>query len=158
MVLDTCFYSTYPICVSFYQGNQCCWMVADSTGSWFGKIDEKTKTPKNAILFVMVISLFAPWFGREVLSWIVDMSSIGAAIGYFYTCLATYRTLKDNSQDKKPGLMICSILGAIFSLCFVGLLIIPGMPSYLVPQARICLLVWIVLGVIFYFWSKRSLS
>lgn len=126
--------------------------------TWFGKIDEKTKTPKNAILFVMVISLFAPWFGREVLGWIVDMSSIGAAIGYFYTCLATYRTLKDNPQDKKPGLMVCAILGAVFSLCFVALLIIPGMPTYLVPQARICLLVWILLGVIFYFWSKRSLK
>ena len=126
--------------------------------AWFGKIDEKTKTPKNAILFVMVISLFAPWFGREVLGWIVDMSSIGAAIGYFYTCLATYRTLKDNPQDKKPGLMMCAILGALFSLCFVGLLIIPGMPSYLVPQARICLFVWISLGVIFYFWSKKSLA
>lgn len=124
--------------------------------SWFCKIDEKTKTPKNSILFVMLISLLAPWFGREVLGWIVDMSSIGAAIGYCYTCLATYKTLKANPQDKKPVLKVLSIVGAFFSLVFVGLLIIPGMPSYLVPQSRVCLVVWIVLGIIFYFWSKKQ--
>ncbi len=123
---------------------------------WFSKLDEKTKTPKNSILFVMIISLLAPWFGREVLGWIVDMSSIGAAIGYCYTCFATYHTLKANPQDKKPLLKVLSIVGAVFSLIFVGLLIIPGMPSYLVLESRICLFVWIILGVIFYFWSKKQ--
>lgn len=124
--------------------------------NWFCKIDEKTKTPKNAILFVMIISLFAPWFGREVLGWIVDMSSIGAAIGYCYTCLATYHTLKANPQDKKPALKVLSIIGACFSVIFVGLLIIPGMPSYLVLESRICLVIWIILGLIFYLWSKKQ--
>ena len=49
---------------------------------------------------VMLIPLTAPWVGREVLVWVVDMSSIGAAIGYGFTCLATFRTLQRNPQDK----------------------------------------------------------
>lgn len=122
---------------------------------WFGVIDEKHKTPKNAILFVMVISLLAPWFGRAVLTWIVDMSSIGAAIGYGFTALATFVTIK-RSGDRKPFLKVLAIIGAICGLVFVGLLIIPGMPSFLVPQSRICLVAWIVLGFIFYFWSKKQ--
>lgn len=122
---------------------------------WFGKIDQKSKTPKNAIFFVMLISLTAPWFGREVLTWIVDMSSIGAAIGYGYTSLATFRTLQQNPQDHKPVLKILSILGAIFSVIFVILLIVPGMPSYLAFESRICLIIWILLGVLFYAWSKK---
>lgn len=123
---------------------------------WFCTIDSKTKTPKNAILFVMLISLTAPWFGREVLVWIVDMSSIGAAIGYGYTCLSTFKTLKANPQDHKPVLKALSIIGTVFAVIFVGLLIIPGMPSYLAFESRICLIVWCVMGILFYFWSKKQ--
>ena len=124
--------------------------------AWFGKIEPKSKTPKNAILFIMAISLTAPWFGREVLGWIVDMSSIGAAIGYGYTCLATLRTLKANPQDRKPLLKVLAIVGALFSLLFVLLLLLPGMPSYLAPESRICLVIWSILGIVFYFWSKKQ--
>ncbi len=123
--------------------------------NWFSKIDSKYKTPINAILFVMIISLIAPWFGRKVLSWVVDMSSIGAAIGYGYTCIASYKTLKNNPQDKKPVLKVLSVIGFTFSIIFVLLLIIPGMPSYLAVESRVCLVVWMVIGLIFYFWSKK---
>ena len=123
---------------------------------WFMILDPKTKTPKNAILFVMLISLTAPWFGREVLVWVVDMSSIGAAIGYGFTCAATYRTLKQNPQDKKPVLKALSIFGTLLSIVFVLLLIVPGMPSYLALESRSCLVIWCVLGIIFYFWSKKQ--
>ena len=123
--------------------------------NWFSKIDLKYKTPINAILFVMLISLIAPWFGRKVLSWVVDMSSIGAAIGYGYTCIASYKTLKNNPQDKKPLLKVLSVIGFIFSIIFVLLLIIPGMPSSLAVESRVCLVVWMVIGLIFYFWSKK---
>lgn len=122
---------------------------------WFSRIDKKTKTPKNAILFVMAISLTAPWFGREVLGWIVDMSSIGAAIGYGYTCMATLKTLRENPGDKRPALRILSVAGSILSLVFILLLIVPGMPSYLAPESRVCLVIWCVLGIAFYFRTKR---
>ncbi len=38
---------------------------------------------KSAILFATVISLIAPWFGREVILWIVDMSSLGGSHSLF---------------------------------------------------------------------------
>ena len=122
---------------------------------WFSRIDEKTKTPKNAILFVMAISLTAPWFGREVLGWIVDMSSIGAAIGYGYTCMATLKTLRENPGDKRPVLKVLSAAGSVLSLVFILLLIVPGMPSYLAPESRVCLVIWCVLGIAFYFRTKK---
>lgn len=123
---------------------------------WFAKIDEKRKTPKNAILFVMLISLTAPWFGREVLSWVVDMSSIGAAIGYGYTCLCAAKLLKQNGEENRSGLKLLAKAGSIFSLFFVLLLIVPGMPSFLAWQSWICLAVWILLGVGFYLRTQRG--
>lgn len=125
---------------------------------FFGKVDEKTKTPKNAIIFVLALSLIMPWFGREALGWIVDMSSIGAAIGYMYTSLATYRTLKRHPEEHRPGLKICSILGAIFGIIFACLLLLPISPSFFSVPCRICFLVWIVLGIIFYIWAKKNVE
>lgn len=123
---------------------------------WFAKVDKKTHTPKNAIIFIMVISLIAPWFGREALGWIVDMSSVGAAIGFGYTSLATFRTIRRNKDEKHPVLMITSVVGSICGLIFVCLLIVPGMPSFLAKESWVCLIVWTLLGIIFYVTNKRS--
>src|SRR5699024_3137992 len=46
----------------------------------FGKLHTKHKTPHIAIVFTVIISSSAPWFGREALVWVVDMSSIGVSI------------------------------------------------------------------------------
>jgi len=123
---------------------------------WFGAVDQKTKTPKNAIIFVMIISLIAPWFGREALCWIVDMSSIGAAIGYGYTSLAAFKTLNKNPDKDNKFIKFTGLLGGIFGIIFVCLLIIPGMPSFLSKQSLICLAVWIILGLIFYFSTENK--
>lgn len=98
----------------------------------------------------MIISLAAPWFGRQVLSWVVDMASIGAAIGYAYTCGATLITIKQFKEKGKLWLKTTSILGLIFSCIFVLMLVVPGMPSYLAFESRIALVVWIILGIVFY--------
>ena len=39
-------------------------------------------------MYVGVVSLAAPWFGREVIVSVVDMAALGTAFGYGYTCLA----------------------------------------------------------------------
>ncbi|MDY6368110.1 MAG: APC family permease, partial [Clostridia bacterium] len=46
----------------------------------FGKLDKKHGTPKNAMIFCVIISLAGPVLGREALGWFVDMSAIGASI------------------------------------------------------------------------------
>lgn len=61
---------------------------------WFGVIDKKHGTPKNALIFCIIISLSGPILGREALGWFVDMSAIGASIGYFFTCASTLVTMK----------------------------------------------------------------
>jgi amino acid transporter len=123
---------------------------------WFSSIHPSYKTPHNAILFVMFISLIAPWFGRQVLLWIVDMASMGAAIGYFYTCASTfYLLIKEKSSSV---LRWFSLLGAILSLGFIFLLVIPGMPTYLGLESRIALIGWIILGTIFYLFSSKKYS
>lgn len=127
---------------------------AKALPSLFGEIDEKNNTPKNAILFVLMISLLAPWFGRQVLTWVVDMASIGAAIGYFYTSAAAFKLARVEGNNYFQ--MMISLLGVLLSIGFVALLIVPGMPGYLTKPSRIALIIWIILGIFFYIFSYKK--
>lgn len=121
---------------------------------WFGKLHSKYKTPSNAILFVLIIALIAPFFGRTALGWIVDMSSIGAAIGYGYTSLAAFRFAK---KEKNVGIMITGIIGAVMGLAFIILLLVP-IPIFncsLGKESYISLIAWIIIGIVFYFCAKK---
>lgn len=121
----------------------------------FGKLHPKFKTPVFAILFVLAISLIAPFFGRTALGWIVDMSSIGAAIGYGYTSAAA---LKYALSEKRSGIVITGILGTILSLAFAVLLLIPipGLSTSLGKESYSCLIIWIVMGIIFALISRKK--
>ena len=124
-----------------------------SLPQWFGKLSPKHGTPRNAILFTMAASLFAPWFGREILLWIVDMTSVGAAIVIAYTTASAAIIAKRKGDWLQ---MVTGIAGCIFSLFFLALLIIPGMPGYLTFQSRVVLLVWIAVGFIFYLKIRKT--
>lgn len=120
---------------------------------WFSKLNNNS-TPANAIIFIMAISLIAPFFGRTALGWIVDMSSIGAAIGYAYTSASAF---KFGKRDGNKGIMITGMIGTLMGLSFVLLLLvpIPGLNCSLGKESYVCLLIWSIMGIIFYFKSKR---
>ena len=124
-----------------------------SLPKWFQHISPKHGTPRNAILFTMAASLFAPWFGREILNWIVDMTSVGAAIVFAYTTASAAVIAKKQGNRKYVRL---GIVGCIFSLFFLSLLIIPGMPGYLSFQSRVVLVAWIAIGVLFYMIIRKN--
>lgn len=120
---------------------------AKALSPWFVETDDKSKMPKNAIKFIMGMSLLAPWFGRGVLLWIVDMSSIGAVIGYFYTSFAAYKLAK---IDNKLSIKITGAIGTFAGLMFVALLLWPGLETTLSKPSYIALGIWSLLGVVFY--------
>lgn len=123
---------------------------------WFSVVDKKYGTPKNAMIFCILVSLSGPVLGREALGWFVDMCAIGASIGYFFTCASALVTAKRDG-DGSLFLRTMATIGVGFSLAFVVLQLIPipglngvhfGKESYLL------LIVWIVLGLLFY--SKQK--
>lgn len=123
--------------------------------SWFGELHGKFKTPAHAILFTLVIALIGSLWGRTALGWIVDMSSIGAAIGYGYTSLAAYKFAK---LDGDMGMMVTGVIGFIMSLVFIILLLvpIPMLGCSLGKESYMSLIAWIVIGIVFFFNANKK--
>lgn len=126
----------------------------------FGRVDEKYGTPKNAMIFCMIISLSGPILGREALGWFVDMSAIGASIGYFFTCAATLVTLKRDGDGTK-FLKAVATVGVLFSIAFMILQLvpIPGLSGvHFGTESYIMLAVWIGIGTGFYLTQVRHIQ
>ncbi len=117
-----------------------------------GKVSKKHSTPHNAILFVLIVSLVTPFFGREVLGWVVDMCSVGMSVAYMITSLAAY---KQGKIENKSLYVFTGILGAVVSLGFLILLLVPGMPGFLSVPSLVALAVWVAVGVVFYLIRKK---
>ncbi|WP_042143761.1 APC family permease [Paucisalibacillus sp. EB02] len=132
----------------------------------FAKVHPKYNTPYWGIIFTVIIALFAPWFGREALLWVVDMSSVGVTIAYFYSCYAAFSFFKSkNSTSFNPSLHTDSpwkkaiaALGMVASITFLVLLLFPGSPAFLGIESRVALVAWIVLGLVFYLVKRKELK
>ena len=121
--------------------------IAEAIPSFFGKLDPKHHVPRNAIIFMMALAIIAPFFGREVLGWLVDMTAVGADMGFTYTTAAAFVMAK-RAGDKKQ--MVISAIGCGFAIFFICLLVLPFAPGFLSPQAWALLLVWLAMGAIFF--------
>lgn len=128
--------------------------------AWFGVIDGKHNTPKNAMIFCIIVSLSGPILGREALGWFVDMSSIGASIGYLFTCAATLVTMK-RFGDGTARLKVLASIGLCFSSAFIVLQLvpIPGLNGvHFGTESYIMLICWIVIGAVFYLMQRKNFA
>lgn len=121
--------------------------------SWFSQIHPEYKTPRNAILFVMLVSLMAPWFGREAILWIVNMSALGMALGYGYTSFAAARLSRGTEEYKNRWVFHA---GGVFSVSIVALLTLPQSPASLAMPSWVAMGLWTLLGAAFYLGRARE--
>ena len=131
---------------------------------WFGDVNEKYHTPKNAILFVGMLTLIGPFIGRSSLLPIVNVASLAFISGWFITCLSTIRLRKTAPGMERPyKVKYKAILyaGAVLAGIIIILMIFPGSSAQLNwPLEYIILGVWIFMGYIGYRWqiAKKDMS
>lgn len=127
--------------------------------AWFEKVHPTHGTPANAIVFVLVFTLVAPWFGRSALNWLCDTCALGAALSYLFTCITAYKLvvaypdMRNNPWGKE-----IAIIGSVTSLFCFGLLAIPGSPAAISVESWIMLAVWVALGTVFYLQRSAELN
>lgn len=126
----------------------------------FGKVDHKSGVPQNAMVFCMVVSLSGPILGREALGWFVDMSAIGASMGFFFTCASALKSIRKD-QDAAVGLKVMAALGVVLSLAFMVLQVvpIPGLDGvHFGTESYVMLVAWVVIGIAFYMAQRMKIG
>lgn len=121
---------------------------------WFGRVHTGYGTPSNAILFVAALSLAAPWFGRQAITWVVDMAAVGTAIGYLYTCYAALVLLRQRQAPAYRAAL--AVVGVVASTGFIVLLCVPGMPGFMAWPSWVALSAWVLMGALFYSYRVRA--
>lgn len=113
------------------------------------KLVNKWGAPAKAILLIAVISIPIPFLGRTAISWIVDVTTIGATIIYALVSASCYKVAKNQNRaiEKWNG-----ILGVVLMIGFGLYLLIPNLLSAgdMAEEAFMLFTGWGVLGFIYF--------
>lgn len=125
---------------------------------FFSAVHPVYNTPWKSVVFTLALCLIVPWFGRAALGWIVDMSAIGTALAYFFTCLTAFKYLRTHPRVSEAvwGKPV-SIIGACTSVVCFFLLIYPESPAAISVPSWIMLFIWVLLGCLFYLNRRQEL-
>ncbi|MBO4396853.1 MAG: amino acid permease [Eubacterium sp.] len=119
---------------------------------WFRRTEESGSL--HVIVFIAIVSVTGPFFGRNGLGWLVDISSLGAAIGFGYTSLAAFRVAREEGSRRAQ---VTGMIGALLSVGFGLLLLVPYSmeDAVLEPESYLLLGIWGTLGFILYWVMLR---
>ncbi|MCR5476552.1 MAG: amino acid permease [Lachnospiraceae bacterium] len=110
---------------------------------------DRNGTPRTAVLFILLISMPIPFIGRTAISWIVDVSSIGATIAYTYTCVVAMKVAR---REGRISVLLTGSVGAIVSLILTLYFLIPNFwtVSKLATESYLILILWGIFGFLFF--------
>ena len=127
--------------------------------SKFSKLHPEYKTPYVAILFLGLLSMLAPLFGRVMLVWIVDAANFACCLAYFMVAASFLRLRKTKPNLPRPyrvrnGRTI-GVLASIMAGFMALMYILPGTGCALAWQEWIIVGGWAILGVLLAIRAKR---
>jgi basic amino acid/polyamine antiporter, APA family len=122
---------------------------------WLGRLHPRYNTPTNAILLIGAISLVAPFFGREMLIWLVDAGSMSIVIAYLMVAVSFIVLRRREPEMSRPfrvgAGMVVGVIAVLLSLFFF-IQYLPGMPAGLIwPPEWLIVLAWWIVGLFFIF-------
>ncbi|MDQ4085080.1 MAG: APC family permease [Actinomycetota bacterium] len=119
---------------------------------WFAQLHPRYRTPRNALLFIGVLSVLSPLFGSVMLDWLVTAGGLSLVIAYFMVALSFVVLRRREPDMDRPfrlsGGMVVGPLAALLSLG-LAVLYLPGMPSALGLPEWVIVGGWAVFGVLF---------
>jgi amino acid transporter len=125
----------------------------------FSKLHPEYKTPYLAILFLGILSMTAPLFGRVMLVWIVDAANFACCLAYFMVALSFLRLRKTKPNLPRPyrvsnGRTI-GTLAAVMAGFMAFMYILPTTSCALVWQEWIIVGGWTIIGVLLAISAKK---
>ncbi len=111
--------------------------------------------PQKATGLVVALSFAVPFVGRAAIGWIVDVTTVCAAIIYGYISMCCF------VQARSEGLSlykVTGVIGVISSLVFLAFPLVPNIwtLSALAPESYLILAVWSALGLALFYYVFRK--
>ena len=99
-------------------------------------------SPQGAALAIAEISILVPFLGRTAIGFIVDVSTVGAAIAYAYASAAAWRLARGRASR------ISGLCGMALSAAFLVLFIVPNFASgtMMATESYLLLVLWCIIG------------
>ena len=112
-------------------------------------LSERFSKTTYSILFIMVISIVISIFGRNMLQCFMELTSLGAIIGFGYTSASAWRIARKDGNRK---FVMLGALGTAISAAFILVQLIPGLTALetMGSDAFLLLMIWCLLGFLFY--------
>lgn len=127
---------------------------------FFVKLHPKYKTPINALYLIGALSILAPFCGRTMLVWIMDVGNFGCCLAYCMVAMSFLILRKKQPDMPRPYKVkhykVVGALAVVLSGFMVAMYAIPGTGCSLAPQEWIMAAAWIGLGFIFFFACKAK--
>ena len=116
----------------------------------FSQLNEK-RVPHKAMLLVAALSLPIAFLGRTAISWIVDVTTIGATMLYAFVSAAAWKVAR---QEKNRWVSVTGCAGFAIMLAFAFYLLLPNLFSndMLETETYILFMVWTVAGFFYFRW------
>lgn len=131
-----------------------CYMIPH----FFAKLSKKNKSPYIAIILVGALSVIAPFFGRQMLVWIVDASNFACCLAYCIVSLSFLVIRKKDPEMKRPyevkKYKLCGSLAVLMSGVMAAMYIIPSTSCALTWEEWIIVGGWATIGLLFGVTSK----
>ena len=110
----------------------------------------RNNVPVYAVILIFAISALLPFFGRTAISWIVDVTTVGATIAYAYASAAVWKTAL---KEHKKLYIATGLSGLIVAVLFALEFLIPNLIDVktLSVESYFILAAWGILGFL-YFW------
>lgn len=121
-----------------------------------GKIHPKYKSPYNALILITVVAVISALLGRMAMIFFVNAGGLSLVIAYAMVGISFLVIRKKFPEMPRPykvkNPMIVGVLAVVFSLGLAALYF-PTMPAALRGIEWTIILVWYVLGIVFYGWA-----
>ena len=126
----------------------------------FAKLHPKHKTPINALILIGVLTMLAPFAGRQLLVWISDAGNFACCLAYCMVAVS-FMILRKKEPDmprpyKVPAYKFFGTMAVIMSGFMVCMYCIPGSGGSLILPEWGMVGAWSLLGVVFYVVCKRK--
>lgn len=124
----------------------------------FKKLDERTQTPRSALLLTAAIGLALGALGPGALIWFLNTGGVYIGTVWVITVIAMYRTRTLVGDTRRRNTVLPAV-GAVASMGIVLAALVPGSPLALRwPFEYLIVLGWIGLGISMYALSPRTMS